>query len=61
MDRYRRIPFEPMVRGGNIEDHMIDRIMEAMFLHIMKHEALIRADPAERSSEVLQKVFAGGT
>ncbi len=58
--RYRRIPFAkpPAV---DLEDYVADQTVTALFDGLAREEARIRRDPAARSSELLQRVFAGAT
>ncbi|CAN0458500.1 unnamed protein product [Discosporangium mesarthrocarpum] len=57
MSRYRSIPFVPDVKA-DLTDHVLDRAMAGLFLYLAAEEAAIRENPAKRSTELLQKVFA---
>ena len=58
MEEYRKIPFEPNVRG-DIENYMIDSILEALFLYMNEEESAIRLNPKDhpRSTEIIKKVL----
>lgn len=58
MEEYRKIPFEPNVRG-DIENYMIDSILEALFLYMNEEENAIRLNPKDhpRSTEIIKKVL----
>tara|TARA_R110001592_G_scaffold20926_17_gene84731 strand:- start:9080 stop:9844 length:765 start_codon:yes stop_codon:yes gene_type:complete len=56
MDQYRRIPFVPNVRG-DVEDHMVKGIMDALFLYIAREETLVRTNPDARPTEPIIKLF----
>lgn len=57
IDEYRRIPFVPNVRGVQIEDYLVDRIMTALFLYIERAEVQTRINPKKRPSELVNKLF----
>ena len=42
----------------DIDDYVTEKTMEGIFYKIAKEEALIRKDPAARTTEILKKVFS---
>ncbi|KPJ91330.1 MAG: hypothetical protein AMJ53_11910 [Gammaproteobacteria bacterium SG8_11] len=42
----------------NIDDYVTEKTMDGLFYKIAKEEALIRKDPAARTTETLKKVFS---
>jgi hypothetical protein len=42
----------------NIDDYVTEKTMDGLFYKIAKEEALIRKDPAARTTEILKKVFS---
>jgi len=44
---------------GLLTDHVLDRAMGAIFTGIGQEEAAIRSDPAQRTTDLLKKVFGG--
>ncbi|MCB1683657.1 MAG: DUF4197 domain-containing protein [Pseudomonadales bacterium] len=56
MARYRDIPFAPAI-DANLSDYVIDRGTDGIFHYLAREEAAIRADPAKRTTELLQQVF----
>lgn len=57
VSKYNKLP---MVKPVNIDlsQHVAQKTIEALFFYISKEEALIRKNPAERSSDLIQKVFS---
>lgn len=57
----RNIPFAPQLgadaKSGLIE-HGVSKGLDGLFHYIGQQEAAIRANPAERTSEILRRVFA---
>lgn len=58
MEEYRKVPFEPNVRG-DIENYMVDSILEALFFYIYEEENAIRINPVDhpRATETIKKVL----
>ena len=57
MGQYKSLPFVPDVKA-DLTNHVLDKAIAGIFLYLAKEEAAIRADPAKRTTELLQKVFA---
>jgi hypothetical protein len=57
MKNYKSIPFVPDVKA-NLTDHVIKKGMDGIFYYIAEEEAAIRQNPAERTTELLKKVFS---
>lgn len=57
MGRYKNIPFAPDVTTS-LTDHATDAAMGGLFHYIAQEEAAIRENPAKRTTDLLQKVFA---
>ena len=55
--RYRSIPFVPDLKA-DLTGHVLDGALEGLFHYLAREEAAIRANPAQRSTELLRKVFA---
>lgn len=56
--RYARLPLVPDVKA-DLAGYVVDRGLDGIFHHVAKQEAAIRADPAARTTELLQRVFGG--
>lgn len=58
MEEYRKIPFEPTVRG-DIENYMVNSIVDALFYYMNEEENAIRLNPKDhpRSTEIIKKVL----
>ncbi len=56
MGQYKTMPFVPDVKA-NLTSHVLDGALDALFLYLGREEAAIRENPANRSTELLQKVF----
>jgi len=54
---YRRIPGAPEV-SGDLTAHVVEKGMQGIFYYLASEEKQIRDNPAKRTSELLQKVFA---
>ena len=54
---YQNIPFAPKVTAS-LTDHATQASLDGLFHYIGQEEAAIRENPAKRSTELLQKVFA---
>lgn len=55
--RYRNVPFVPDVKA-DLSDHVLERGLQGIFLYLAEEEKAIRQNPAKRTTELLQKVFA---
>jgi len=58
--RYEQIPFVYGIAGNTksqLNDYVTDKAMDGIFYYVAKEEAAIRANPAKRTTEILQKVF----
>ena len=53
---YKALPLVPDVKA-DLSQHVVDGGMEGIFHYLAKEEANIRANPAARSTELLQRVF----
>ena len=58
MSEYRGLPFVPDVQA-DLTDHVVEQGMAGIFYYLAEEEAAIRANPAKRTTEILQKVFGG--
>jgi hypothetical protein len=57
MSRYKSVPFVPDVKA-DLSDHVLRLGLQGMFLYLAEEEKAIRENPAKRTAELLQKVFA---
>jgi len=58
--RYEQIPFVSNLAGNSktqLNDYVTDKALDGIFFYVAREEAAIRANPAKRTSEILQKVF----
>ena len=55
--QYSEIPFMPDVKA-NLKDYVSDKAMDGIFYYVAKEEAAIRNNPAERTTDLLKKVFS---
>ncbi len=58
--RYEQIPFVSALSGNaktQLNDYVTQKAMDGIFYYVGKEEAAIRANPAKRTTEILQKVF----
>jgi hypothetical protein len=55
--RYASIPFMPDVKA-DLNDYVVGKALDGIFYYVAQEEAAIRQDPAKRTTELLQKVFA---
>ena len=58
--RLKSIPLAPKLGSdakSNLISHGVDRGLDGMFTYIGREEAAIRANPAKRTSAILQRVF----
>jgi len=58
MGEYESIPFVPNAKA-DITDYALEKTLDGLFYYVAVEEAAIRNDPVKRSTELLQKVFAG--
>jgi hypothetical protein len=42
---------------ANLAEHMLNRSLDGLFVYLGRGEAAIRQNPAQRSTELLKKVF----
>lgn len=57
MGQYQSLPFMPDVKA-NLTNHVVDKALDGIFYYVAQEEAAIRNNPAKRTTELLQKVFA---
>lgn len=57
MSDYQEMPFVPDIKA-DLSQHVADHAIGAIFDYLAVEEATIRANPARRTTELLQKVFA---
>ncbi|RVU34601.1 DUF4197 domain-containing protein [Hwanghaeella grinnelliae] len=57
LSKYKNIPFAPDVTAS-LTDHATEAAMGGLFHYIAQEEAAIRENPAKRTTDLLQKVFA---
>lgn len=55
--QYQSLPFVPDVKA-DLTEHVLERALQGIFLYLGEEEAAIRQNPAKRTTELLQKVFA---
>lgn len=56
VNTYNKIPFVDKV-NPNLDDYATDKAIEGLFYLVAKEEKQIRDNPAERTTELLRKVF----
>lgn len=56
MNRYTAIPFVPDVKA-DLVSHTLDKTLDGLFTILAREEAAIRANPAKRTTKLLQTVF----
>lgn len=56
MGQYAALPFMPDVTA-DLNSYVVDKAMDGIFYYVAQEEAAIRANPAKRTTEILQKVF----
>jgi len=56
MGQYKSIPFVPDLKA-DLTAHATTLALDGLFTYLAREEAAIRKDPAERTSEILTKVF----
>jgi hypothetical protein len=57
MDAYNALPLTKD-RGFDLDNYVADKGLDGLFSMLAREEAEIRENPAARSTELLQKVFA---
>ncbi len=57
MASYKKLPFVPDVKG-DLTEHATEKAYEGLIHYIAQEEAAIRENPAKRTTDLLQKVFA---
>jgi len=57
MGQYKSLPFMPDVRA-DLTQYVVDKGLDGIFHYVAQEEAAIRTNPAKRTTELLQKVFA---
>lgn len=55
--QYQTIPFVPDLKA-DLTGHVLDGALDGLFHYLAQEEAAIRTNPAQRSTELLKKVFA---
>lgn len=58
--RYEQIPFVSSLAGSSkaqLNDYVTSKALDGIFYYVAREEAAIRANPAKRTTEILQKVF----
>ena len=56
ISKYKTLPFVPDVKG-DLVNHATDEAMDGLFHYLAEEEAAIRANPAERTTDLLKTVF----
>jgi hypothetical protein len=54
---YSQVPFMPDVKA-NLNDYVVKKALDGIFYYVGKEEAVIRANPAARTTNLLKRVFA---
>lgn len=57
MGQYAKLPFMPDVKS-NLNSYVVAKAMDGVFYYVAKEEMAIRENPAERTTDLLKKVFA---
>jgi hypothetical protein len=58
--RYEQIPFVSSLANNSktqLNDYVTEKALDGIFYYVAREEAAIRANPAKRTTEILQKVF----
>ena len=58
MLKYNALPFVPEVEA-DIDDYVMEKTLDGIFLYLAEQEAAIREDPLRQSTELLKRVFGG--
>lgn len=56
--RYNNFPTTAKKVNPDLDDHVTDKAIDGIFVMIEKEERAIRANPAQRTTDILRKVFA---
>lgn len=56
LGQYRTLPFVPDIKS-DLTDSVVEKGMDGIFYYLGLEEAVIRQNPAKRTTEILQKVF----
>jgi hypothetical protein len=56
MGQYKNLPLVPDVKA-DLTGYVVEKAMDGLFYYVAKEEAAIRSNPAERTTELLQRVF----
>ncbi len=56
MGQYKSLPFMPDI-ATDLNSYVVNEAMDGIFYYVAQEEAAIRANPAKRTTEILQKVF----
>ena len=54
--QYKAVPFVPDVKT-DLTEYVVEKAMDGLFHYVAQEEAAIRNNPAERTTELLQRVF----
>lgn len=57
MGQYKKLPFVPDAKA-NLTDYVVGKGLDGIFYYVAQEEAAIRNNPAKRTTQLLQKVFA---
>lgn len=55
--RYQQIPFAQKFPAPSIEDYVVTRSLDGLFVVLAQEEAKIRKDPAARTTQLLKDIF----
>ncbi len=55
--RYQQIPFAQKFPAPSIEDYVVTRSLDGLFVVLAQEEAKIRQDPAARTTDLLKEIF----
>ena len=56
MSQYKSVPFVPDAKA-DLTEYVVEKGMDGLFHYVAQEEAAIRNNPAERTTELLQRVF----
>ena len=56
MGQYRAIPFVPDAKA-DLTDYVLEKSLDGLFLYLGREEAAIRQNPAQRTTDLLKRVF----
>lgn len=56
MGQYKTLPFVPDIKG-DLTSHTVEKAMDGIFFYLAQEEKSIRENPAERTTDLLKKVF----